>query len=60
MQADPLTSLKGLKDVGERLTRWLLFLQQFDIEFQYKSGIGVTVRIGLQSQKCGDCTVAAV
>jgi len=26
---NPLTSLKGLKDVGSRLTRWMLFLQQF-------------------------------
>ena len=35
---NPLTSLKGIKDVGGRLTRWLLFLQQFKLDFQYKPG----------------------
>ena len=58
---NPLTSLKGLKDVGGRLTRWLLFLQQFDIEFQYKPGrchdnADALSRIG---EKCGDSTVVA-
>ena len=57
--------MRGLKDVGGRHTRWLLFLQQFDIEFQYKPGryhgnADALSRKGLQSQKCGDCTVAAV
>eukprot|EP00731_Ephydatia_muelleri_P031261 Em0022g775a len=28
---NPLTSLRGLKDTGGRITRWLLFLQQVDI-----------------------------
>ena len=32
----PLTSLKNLNDFGDRLTRWSLFLQQFDFKFQYK------------------------
>ena len=31
---NPLTSLKGLKDVGGRLTRWMLFLQQFSFQFE--------------------------
>ena len=58
---NPLTSLKGLKDVGGRLTRWLLFLQQFDIEFQYKPGrchgnADALSRIG---EKSCDSTVAA-
>jgi len=35
---NPLTSLKGLKDTGGRLTRWLLYLQQFNFTFEYKSG----------------------
>ena len=60
-----VTSLKGLKDVFGQLTRWLLFLQQFNIEFQYKPGrchgnADALSRIDLQSQKCGDSTVADV
>jgi len=35
---NPLTSLKSLKDTGGRLTRWLLFLQQFNYEFKYRPG----------------------
>ena len=35
---NPLTSLRGLKDTGGRLTRWLLYLQQFDITIRYRSG----------------------
>ena len=35
---NPLIALKGLKDVGGRLTRWMLFLQQFDYTVEYKSG----------------------
>lgn len=35
---NPLTSLKGLKDVGGRLSRWLLFLQQFQYQIVYKPG----------------------
>ena len=36
---NPLTSLKGLKDFGGRLTRWMLFLQQFNFQFEYKQGV---------------------
>ena len=35
---NPLTSLKGIKDTGGRLTRWLMFLQQFNFEIKYKKG----------------------
>ena len=33
-----LTSLKGLKDTGGRLTSWLMFLQQFNFDLKYKQG----------------------
>ena len=36
---NPLTSLKGLKDFGGHLTRWMLFLQQFNFQFEYKQGV---------------------
>ena len=35
---NPLTSLRGVKDTGGRLTRWLLFLQQFNFTIEYKKG----------------------
>ena len=35
---NPLVSLKGLKDIGGRLSRWIIFLQQFNMEFRYKPG----------------------
>ena len=35
---NPLTSLKGLKDVGGHLARWLMYLQQFNFQVQYQSG----------------------
>ena len=35
---NPLTSLKALKDVGGRLNRWTMFLQQFDFSFRYRPG----------------------
>ena len=35
---NPLTSLRGLKDIGGRLSRWTIFLQQFHFEFVYKPG----------------------
>ena len=35
---NPLTSLRNLNDFGGRLTRWSLFLQQFDFQFQYRRG----------------------
>ena len=35
---NPLTSLKGIRDTGGRLTRWLMFIQQFNFEIKYKKG----------------------
>ena len=35
---NPLTALKELKDVGGRLARWAIFLQQFDFTVEYKPG----------------------
>ena len=35
---NPLTALNGLKDVGERLARWMIFLQQFSFQIKYKPG----------------------
>ena len=35
---NPLTSLKGIKDTGGRLARWLLFLQQFNFTVEHKKG----------------------
>ena len=36
---NPLTALKGLKDVSRRIGRWMLFPQQFDFEIKYKPGL---------------------
>ena len=38
MDHNPLTSLTGHKDVGGCLTRWMIFLQQFNFEVEYKPG----------------------
>ena len=35
---NPLTALKGLKDVGGQLARWMIFLQQFQMKIEYKPG----------------------
>ena len=39
---NPLTSLRGLKDIGGRLTRWLIFLQKFNLDFSSKSLADIT------------------
>lgn len=36
---NPLTSQRELRDVGGRLTRWRLFLQQLDYEVEYRAGV---------------------
>ena len=35
---NPLTALKEMKDVGGRIARWMLFLQQFTFCIKYKPG----------------------
>ena len=35
---NPLTTLTKLRDVGGRLSCWILFLQQFDYTMVYKTG----------------------
>ena len=35
---NPLISLRSLKDVGGRLSRWIMYLQQFNFEVQYRAG----------------------
>jgi len=35
---NPLTSLQSLKDVGGRLQRWLMYLQQFGFHVEYCAG----------------------
>ena len=35
---NPLTHLKAMKDTGGRLTRWIMFLQQFNFDVKYKQG----------------------
>ena len=35
---NPLISLRTLKDVGGRLSRWIMYLQQFNFEVQFRAG----------------------
>ncbi|KAL5457023.1 hypothetical protein EMCRGX_G034258 [Ephydatia muelleri] len=49
-----------VKDVGGRLTRWLLFLQQFKLDFQYKPGRLHTNADTLSRIPSKDNTVAAI
>ena len=35
---NPLTSLKGLKDPGGRLARWIMYLQHFDFHVEHRAG----------------------
>ena len=35
---NPLTSLRDIKDVGGRLTRWILYLQQFNFTWEHRAG----------------------
>ena len=35
---NPLTSLRDIKDVGGRLTRWTLYLQQFNFTWEHRPG----------------------
>ena len=33
---NPFTLLKGLKDTGGHITRWIMLLQQFTFDIKYK------------------------
>ena len=35
---NPLTSLRNVKDVGGHLTRWTLYLQQFEFTWEHRAG----------------------
>ena len=35
---NPLTSLRAIKDVGGRLARWILYLQQFTFTWEHRAG----------------------
>ena len=35
---NPLTSLRDIKDVGGRLARWILYLQQFNFTWEHRAG----------------------
>ena len=35
---NPLTALKNLKDVGGRISRWMMYLQQFQYTIEYQPG----------------------
>ena len=49
-----LTTLTKLKDVGGRLSRWIMFLQQFNYEFAYKPGSRHTNADALSRIPAGD------
>jgi len=38
MDHNPLTFLQALKDVGGQLSRWLMYLQQFQFTVEYRMG----------------------
>ena len=57
---NPLTSLKGIKDTGGRLTRWLLFLQQFTFTVEYKKGTSHSNADTLSRRPPDPMTVSAV
>eukprot|EP00731_Ephydatia_muelleri_P025835 Em0017g918a len=48
---NPLTSLRGLKDTGGRLTHWLLFLQQSDITIKYRAGRNMAMPMPCQDAR---------
>ena len=56
---NPLTSLKGMKDVGGRLTRWTVFLQQFNFTIKYKPGKQHGNADGLSRTPVSDDTLVA-
>ena len=56
---NPLTSLRGLKDTGGRLTRWLLYLQQFDMLIRYRSGKNNANADGLSQRPSSEETIKA-
>lgn len=51
---NPLTTLTKLKDVGGRLARWIMYLQQFNYQFEYKPGSSHTNADALSRIPGGD------
>ena len=54
---NPLTSLRGLKDTGGRLTHWLLYIQQFDMSIRYRSGKNNANADGLSQRPSSEETI---
>ena len=57
---NPLTSLKGLKDVGECLVKWMIFLQQFNFQMEYRPGKNNSNAVVMSRRPSTDEVVALI